>query len=381
MPSSPRRYTVNGQRSQHIIFSNGDNESGNSSWQRLIQLCEYCWIPSSAVVGLSFVFPDETDNVSMLSHAFDDCRGMFKAYLLKHRKDSAGLISCIPPDSCPPFPSCLEDFRKQWSVDHCQLIFNSIYQICQDMQRNLCRVAQSQGDFSIKTTKLQVPNCCWFYIKSNLSIRGIHSVTPVRYTQPKSVLSWGLTLCSCPYIGILDVLRFDTREKIRVFRQVFGVMAGVGIRKRRPKYVDGTSLLSDNNVLNIIMCRDLNDLTITPADSTSSHETFKRFGSTDDGIDLAYDSSQGLLQIVLRYRKMVVTNSSIHALSSLGVVLPNYSTSANHGTVTSLDENSSTEDDEETEIVPGMEFVDGMYVMQVWQVYPHEVHAKQQSGL
>ena len=34
-----------------------ETSNGKSTWQRLVQLCEYDWIPSSAVVGLSFVFP------------------------------------------------------------------------------------------------------------------------------------------------------------------------------------------------------------------------------------------------------------------------------------------------------------------------------------
>ena len=340
---------------------NGDKTS--TTWQRLVQLSEYDWIPSSAVLGLSFVFPE--GDGALLSHAFDDCRGMFNAYLLTHRMDSAGLISYIPPDSCPPFPSYLEEFRKLWSVDHSQMIFNSIRQIRQDMQRSLCRVAQSQGDFAMKTTKLLVPSCCWFYIKSSLASKGMHSVSPVRYTQPRSVLSWGLALRSCPYVGSLDVIRFDTKEKMNIFRQLFGIMAGVGIRKRRPKYCDGKALLSLNDVLNIISCPDADDSNDTPPDD---HDTFKRFGTTGDGIDLAYDSSEGVLQIVLRYRKMVVTNTSMNSLSSLGVL----ATTANNEAA-SLDSSS----DAEIEIVPGMEFVDSMYVMRIHQVFANEIHAKQ----
>ena len=34
---------------------------GKSKWQRLVQLCEYNWIPLSAVVGLSVVFLEGVD--------------------------------------------------------------------------------------------------------------------------------------------------------------------------------------------------------------------------------------------------------------------------------------------------------------------------------
>ena len=353
--------------------------NGKSTWQRLVQLCKYDWIPSSAVVGLAFVFP-EADNV-MLPHTFDDCRGMYNAYLLKYRIDTEGHISCIPSDSCPPFPSCLKPFCKLWSVDHCQMIFNSIRQIRQDMQRSLCRVAQSQGDFSVKTTKIQLPSCSWFYIKSSLASEGIQSIPAVSYTQPKSVLTWGLTLYSCPQTGSLDVIRFDTKEKMDGFRRLFGIMSGFGVRKKRPRYRDGKSLLSLNDVLNVITCpsQEENDSTNENRNSTEcvDHGPFKRFGTTDDGIDLAYDASEGVLQIVLRYRKLVVTNMSIGALASVGVA----TCADGRGRSSSLQNPSSDCSTSSTfdcmiDIAPGMEFVDDMYVMRVQKVFSNEIHAK-----
>ena len=145
-------------------------------------------------------------------------------------------------------------------------------------------------------------------------------------------------------------------------------MAGVGIRKRRPKYCDGKSLLNLNDVLNIISCPadDSNDQNGTP-DTVDKHDSFKRFGTIDDGIDLAYDSSEGVLQIVLRYRKMVVTDTSINTLGSVGVA----ARSANEAAT--LD---SASVDDEIDIAPGMEFVDSMYVMQIQQVFTNEIHAK-----
>ncbi len=91
--------------------------TGKSKWQRLVQLCEYKeWIPLTPVVGLSFVFLE--DDGKLMPHTFDDCRGVLNVYLLKHRIDSIGHISCIPHDLCPQFPSCLESYCKLRSVDH-----------------------------------------------------------------------------------------------------------------------------------------------------------------------------------------------------------------------------------------------------------------------
>jgi hypothetical protein len=191
------------------------------------------------------------------------------------------------------------------------------------MQRSLCQVAQSQGDFAVKTTKLQLPSCSWFYIKSSLACEGIQSVPAVRYTQPKSILPcWGLTLYSCPHVGSLDVIRFDIKEKMDGFRRLFGIMTGFGVRKKQPKYRDGKSFLSLNDVLNVISCPSQQEKDSDERRDTTGfvdHGPFKRFGATDDGIDLAYDASEGVLQIVLRYRKMVVTNTSIGDLASVGV--------------------------------------------------------------
>ena len=39
----------------------------------------------------------------------------------------------------------------------------------------------------------------------------------------------------------------------------------------------------------------------------------------EDGIDLLYDENDGLLQLVVHYRKLVVTNESIPFLVDVGV--------------------------------------------------------------
>ena len=318
---------------------------------------EYDWIPSTAVLGLAFVFP--AANGKLVLHTPDDCQGMFNVFLLEHRIDDNGVISNIPPRGCPPFPCYIESFRQLWSIDYSQMIFSGIRQIRQNMQQSLCRVAQSQGDFSVKKTKLQLPNCCWDYIKNVLTSHDeICSVSAVTYCKPKAILSWGLTMHSSSYVGSLDVIRIDTREKLEVFRQLFGVMAGFGVRKRRPRYCEGKAVLSINDVLNVI------SPPLNCATNASNACGFRLFGVTGDGIDLAYHASDGVLQITLRYRKMVVTNSSLASLESVGV--------ANNENL-SGGSNSSILGD----IALGIQFMDDMYVMEVSNVLRNEVHAKQ----
>jgi hypothetical protein len=173
-------------------------------------------------------------------------------------------------------------------------------------------------------------------------------------------------LHSSPYVGSLDVIRFDTKEKMDVFRRLFGIMAGFGVRKRRPKYSDGKAALSLNDVLNIISPpsrRTEDDV----CDGAGGHRSFKLFGITRDGIDLAYDAADGVLQITLRYRKMVVTNSSLALLSSVGVAAENPPDDGS-----SSDSSVFAHDD----ISPGMEFVDHTYIMQVQESFANKVCAK-----
>lgn len=155
-----------------------ETSSSCDGWQGIVQLDGYEWIPSHLIIGLSFVFMEE----DMLSHSFDDCRGMSNFFVLKYRQARIGNLSVIPRHECPPFPACIEQFQKLWSVCHCELIFNSIRQIRQDMQRILCRVAQSQGDFAVKNAKLQLPSCSWFYIKNTMATQGIDSIVPTVHT-------------------------------------------------------------------------------------------------------------------------------------------------------------------------------------------------------
>jgi hypothetical protein len=56
--------------------------------------------------------------------------------------------------------------------------------------------------------------------------------------------------------------------------------------------------------------------------SQHDHQGFQRFGVTEDGIDLSYDASDCMLQIVVRYRKIIVTNEWLKGLEDVGVSIP-----------------------------------------------------------
>ena len=94
---------------------------------------------------------------------------------------------------------------------------------------------------------------------------------------------------------------------------------------------------------------------------------------TDDGYDLAYDSSEGVLQIVLvQYRKLIIRNSSWGSLVSVGVA--KHSEAVTPRTSKPRRSDSSQVVDM-SEITPGMEFIDDNYVMQIQNIFPHELLA------
>ena len=345
-------------------FQVGDDPRLLDGYQRIFQLNKYKWIPSYLIVGLTFVSTEDD--------AYDDCQGMSNFYVAKHRITEHGHVSVIPRHTCPPFPGRIKSFCEVWSVDHCELIFNSIRQIRQEIQRILCRVAQSQGDFAMKNAKLQLPSCSWFFIKNTMNAKGIDSNSAVKYTRPQILLSWGLVYHSCRHTGYLEVLRFDTSKKLEVFRSLFGKMAGFGVRKTRPKYSDGRVPLSLNDVLNVVVCPSKED-DATVADDTSECSLcpFQRFGITEDGIDLSYDSLDGTLLISLRYRKVVVTNESLQSLAGVGVCVAGTQLHPSSGAcVESSNKRISAK------IFAGMEFIDQTYVMRVHKVRRTEIHAK-----
>lgn len=332
-------------------FPADDSLLSCSGWNNIVQVEDCHWVPSSAIAGLAFVFMDQ----DVTSNALEDCVGMDNFFVVKYRQARNGVVSPVRRDMCRPFAESMDNFHKIWSVDHCQIIFSCLCQIRRELQSLLCTVAQAQGDFSTRNSKIQVPGFCWYYIKNTMSQQGTTCIH-APFTQRRSLLSWGLTYESRRHRGCLEILRFDTVEKLKNFRTLFGTIAGYGVRKKRPKYSEGKAYISLNDVLNVVFCQD---------ESGESSTLFTRFGVTRDGIDFVYEPLHGTLQIVVRYHKLVVRKESLEHLRSVGVTLPSISSAA-------IELNESING-----IMPNMEFMDGIYLMCVISVSDTEVRAKQ----
>jgi hypothetical protein len=93
-----------------------------------------------------------------------------------------------------------------------------------------------------------------------------------------------------------------------------------------------------------------------------------------DGIDLAYDGDDGILQVVIRYHKVVVTadEDSLMRLKNVGVGLA-FLDEGRHG-ATTLPAPSAPLN--HVSILPGMEFLDRSYVMSVVSVTVSEIRAR-----
>lgn len=348
-------------------FPSSLEDNQNAGWQSIVQTDILSWMPSNLIEGLAFIaFADDHD-------AFDDCKGMCHFYFAKYRIESGtGVVSLIPKHMCPPFAGQIDDFCTLWSVDFCQMAFHTIRHIRQEMQKILCRVAQSQGDFAAKNVKVYLPSCAWCFIKDSMASKGVHSLATVKFSRPRVSLSWGLSYCSHRQTGYLDILRFDTDKKMEVFRSLFGAMAGFGVRKKRPRYSDGRFPLSINDVINVVVCRCSAEQQGNGNTSTFlNDETFQRFGVTEDGIDLSYDANESTLQISLRYRKLVVTRDSLHLLESVGVV-------ASSGATKEPGHDADEPGDGALihQIIPGMEFIDGDYILRIHEIRGSVIHAK-----
>ena len=346
------------------VFAEDDSvvASAAAGWKYLIQREEYEWILADSVTNLSFVFPSEE---VISHHRYDDCRGISNFFVLKHRRSRDGSVSSIPIMACPPFGGQLEGFGIYWSVDNCQVIFHSIREIGRSIQRVLCRIAQSQGDFASCNAKLHLPLCSWVYIKTQFEKKGIVNVQSVAYSQPRPILSWGLAYKCIRDSGKMEVLRFDTGIKMQAFRQVFGCISGYGVRKKRPRYREGQSLLNLNDVINVV-CFSPDEILDSNHGNDTSTSPFQRFSVMEEGIDLLYNANDCILHIVVRYRKVVVTNESIPYLGDVGVTLHESRWDQDGDVVITT-----------TDIVTGMDFMDGEYLMRVIYVGANVIRARQ----
>ena len=95
--------------------------------------------------------------------------------------------------------------------------------------------------------------------------------------------------------------------------------------------------------------------------------------AVQDGIDLVYDVEVGILQVVVWYRKVIVSNSAddsiLACMKGVGVGVVAEEDAGDHALLL-------RSDDLVENILPGMDFLDHSYVMRVVSVTASEIRAK-----
>ena len=119
-------------------------------------------------------------------------------------------------------------------------------------------------------------------------------------------------------------------------------------------------MLNINDVINVVRF-PLDDEVDDGRQDQSADGIFQRYGVMEDGIDLVFDANDGVLQVVVRYQKMVVTKESMPFLTAVGVLFRGDDYEFHPGN----NINSAATPDTSTCISTGMEFMDRGYLMRV----------------
>lgn len=126
-------------------------------------------------------------------------------------------------------------------------------------------------------------------------------------------------------------------------------------------------MLNINDVINVVHF-PVNE--VDDGRDPSANTTFQRYGVMEDGIDLVYDVNDGVLQVVVRYRKLVVTKESVPLLRSVGVIFRGDDNKYLQGN------NVRAAVTDTPEISSGMEFMDRGYLMRITSVADNVVYAR-----
>ena len=114
-------------------------------------------------------------------------------------------------------------------------------------------------------------------------------------------------------------------------------------------------MLNINDVINVSHF-PVDEVDNNGRDHSATNCTFQRYGVMEDGIDLTYDVKDGVLKVVVRCRKLVVTKESIPFLRGVDFAAVIIYMSGTY-----------------FKISPGMEFMDSAYLMRITSVTDNDV--------
>jgi hypothetical protein len=268
----------------------------------VFQTDEYHEIECGDITNISYVFsPSEMERNGYV------IQGVSNAYVCRYQADGNLKVYnyCFPtdvPNYCP-LQSCYQE-RIWSSLEHIRAI----------LHKALNKMSEKQGVKYME--KCFFPHESWVYIKAQvrkalfilqekenpdgqdsddedrwLTVKNHCARMKIRRTGP------GLYRFSTWDESKTELLRFEVDEDLQVFRSIFNMHSMHGIRDRSPKILEKSLKLSNNTALNVVMA------------NSERREKLAKY-PCEDGVDLNYSTKWQVLEIRVRYTRMVYRASN-----------------------------------------------------------------------
>ena len=195
----------------------------------VVETEEYEWQSVSHVKALAFVF------IVPRIHRYGGIQGMDNLYVIRKRSDNTYV------SGFPSFSAEIDTFNLP--VCNAKRIFDDIIDVKQKMRSILSSEKWAQGIFTRATQRTKISPECWKYLQYLLG-----DLTSSRGTVCNSirhVTGAGLDSYSLRIKKMGSVLTFSTDSEIGLLIGIFGETCFCGIRKKRPRLIDGTRYIAE----------------------------------------------------------------------------------------------------------------------------------------
>jgi hypothetical protein len=291
------------------------NNCPSSEVMELIETLQTrCIQNDTANVSLCFVFSQ-----TAVDTGFVQCTGMSNAFFCRYRYNDGKLErTTLPahPFFRPHFDLDDDGDGDDGDVDNGEIVLkvdgqcyhSKIWKwtciVQETMKRVLHRFSEKQGSFTRYSLKVAFSGDCWEYIKEC-----VQAQVPVHTQKTKATrtrVSNGLKFQTLHMPTVTEILRFETKEQLNLFRSLFGSFSTFGYRQRRPR-IGTVKSLCENDIMNVV------------AGNEEPEEEFRR-RTVESGIDLSFDAFE--LTVTVRYEKYIYHTTSQNGQDGAAVDCP-----------------------------------------------------------
>jgi hypothetical protein len=265
------------------------------------QTDEYHDITCGDITNITYVFsPSEMERNGYV------IQGISNAYVCRYQADGNLKVYnyCFPTNV--PNHSCLQSCYQE-------RIWSSLEHIRAILHKALNKMSEKQGVKYME--KCFFPHESWVYIKAqvNKALSVLQEETQDEYDSDNED-RWLDVKNHCARMKIrrtgpglyrfstwdesqTELSRFETNEDLQIFRSIFNMHSMHGIRDRSPKIEEKSLKLSNNTALNVVMA------------NSERREKLAKY-PCEDGIDLNYSTKWQVLEIRVRYTRVVYRASN-----------------------------------------------------------------------